>query len=170
MPATVAVVPTIETSSVMQNSGFESAVTIGGTAFIGDMIANDALAVVSFNAQGNVAYPSTNALVVVDQTLSQLTAADAVLRGFTYTAPTVNIGAGLQTAYGLLASAPAGSVPGVLLISSGQQTAGGTDPLTLSAYMPTWVCAPGPTANLSLLNQIAALSNGTYNYAPTAAY
>ena len=169
MPTAVAVVPTIETSSVMQSSGFVSAVTIGGKAFIDDLVANDALAVVSFNAQGSVVYPSTNTLAVVDSTLSQLTAASAAVQALTYTNPSVNIGAGLQTAYALFGSAPAGSVPGVLLISSGQQTAGGTDPLKLATYKPTWVCAPGPTANLALLNQIAAVSNGKYYYMPTAA-
>ena len=167
MPA-AAVVPTIEASSVMQSSGFVSAVTIGGKAFIGDLIANDALAVVSFNAQGSVAYPSTNTMAVVDQTLSQLTAADAAVQALTYTNASVNIGAGLQTAYGLFGSAPAGAVPGVLLISSGQQTTGGTDPLTLATYKPTWVCAPGPTANATLLNQIAAVSKGKYHYMPAA--
>jgi len=168
MPTAVAVVPTIEASAVMQNSGFVTAVTIGGEAFINDLIPNDALAVVSFNAQGSVVYPGNNALVVVDQTLSQLTAANAAVQALTYTNTSVNICAGLQTAYGLLSSPPANSVPGVLLISSGQQTAGGTDPLKLATYKPTWVCAPGPTANIALLNQIAALSNGKYYYMPTA--
>jgi hypothetical protein len=169
MPVTpVAVVPTIETSTVMANSGFVNEVTISGKAFINNLTTNDALAVVSFNAQGSVAYPSTNALAVVDSTLSQLTAASAAVQALTYTNPSVNIGAGLQTAYGLLNSLPvAGSVPGVLLISSGQQTAGGTDPLTLATYRPTWACAPGPTANTALLNQIAALSGGQYYYMPT---
>ncbi len=167
MPA-VAVVPIIETSAVMQSSGFVSAATIGVQAFIDDLLTNDAIAVASFDAQGLVDYPSTNALAVVDSTLSQLTAADAAVQALTFTGTTVNIGAGLQTAYGLFSTAPSGASPGALLMSSGQQSAGGTDPLTLASYVPTSVCAPGPTANLSLLNQIATISRGTYYYMPAA--
>lgn len=168
-PAAVAVVPTIETSAVMQNSGFVAATKIGAEAFIQDLIAGDALAVGSFGVQGSVAYPSTSTLVVVDATLSQLTAAAAAVQALTFTDPSVNIGAGLQTAYGLFSTAPAGSLPGVLLISSGQQSAGGTDPLKLATYQPTWVCALGPSANQILLDQIARLSHGIYHYVPTVA-
>ena len=168
MPA-VAVVPTIETSSIMQSSGFAGAATIGASAFINDLVPNDALAVESFGALGLVAYPSNNALAVVDSTLSQLAAASAAVQALTFNDPLVNIGSGLQGAYGLLGGAPAGSQPAALLISSGQQSGGGTDPLTLASYVPTWVCAPGPTANLTLLNQIALISRGAYYYMPTPA-
>lgn len=165
----VAVVPTIETSSIMESSGFAGAATIGAAAFINDLVPNDALAVASFGALGLIDYPSNNALAVVDSTLSQLAAASAAVQALTFNDPLVNLGSGLQSAYGLLSGAPAGSQPGALLISSGQQSGGGTDPLTLARYVPTWVCAPGPTANLALLNQIAVISRGFYYYMPTAA-
>lgn len=165
----VAIATALETSAVMQNSGFVDAVTIGATAFIGDMLAGDGLSVSSFGGQGAVDYPVSGGMVVVDQTLSQLTAASAAVRALTFTSATVDIGAGLKTAYGVFGSAPVGAAPGVLLISSGQQSPGGTDPLTLASYQPTWACAPGPTANATLLAQIAAVSRGHYYYAPTPA-
>lgn len=164
----VAVATALETSALMQSSGFVDAVTIGATAFLGDLLVGDALAVTDFGAQGRVDYPAAGGLVVVDQTLSQLTAATAAVQALTFTSPTIDIGAGLQCAYGVFTAAPAGALPGVLLISSGQQSVGGTDPLKLASYQPTSVCAPGPSANATLLAQIAALSRGQYYYAPTA--
>jgi hypothetical protein len=53
-----------------------------------------------------------------------------------------------------------------VLLSLGNST-GGPDPLTLASYSPTWTCAPGPTANATLLTQLATLSGGAYFYAPT---
>lgn len=124
------------------------------------------MAVAAFDAAGTLVYPSTNSLAVVDATLSQLTAADAAVDALGFTGATINIGAGLQTAYGPFATAPAGAIPSALLVSTGQQSPGGVDPLTLAAYTPTSVCAPGPTANLTLLNQIATVSRGAYYYMP----
>jgi hypothetical protein len=166
----VAVATALETSALMQSSGFVDAVTIGAPAFIGDLLVGDAVAVTSFGGQGVVNYPGDGGMAVIDQTLSQQTAAAAAVRALTFTSATVDIGAGLQTAYGVFGSAPAGSTPGVLLISSGQQSSGGTDPLKLASYQPTSVCAPGPTANAALLAQIATLSRGQYYYAPTPSY
>jgi hypothetical protein len=152
----------------MEQSGFAAGTKINAQAFIDDLIQGDAIGVTSFGAQGVVNFPATgNSLVVVDASLQVLVEADAAVQALTFTDPSINIGGGLQTAYGMFASAPAGLLPGVLLISTGQQNSG-TDPTKLSSYQPTWVCAPGPTANLSLLNQIAVLSRGQYYYIPTA--
>jgi hypothetical protein len=164
--SSVAVVPILETSALMESSGFAASATIGVKAFIDDLLANDAVAVAAFDAAGAIVYPSTNSLAVVDATLSQLTAADAAVDALGFTGATINIGAGLQAAYGVFATAPAGVLPGALLVSTGQQSPGGIDPLTLAAYTPTFVCAPGPTANLTLLNQIATVSRGVYYYMP----
>ncbi|HWW73573.1 MAG TPA: hypothetical protein VN089_26825, partial [Duganella sp.] len=163
MPTSIAVVPVIETTSVMEQFGFVSAASINALAFVGDPLRNDALGMISFDAAGVQSHAPGGRLSTVDGTLPQPAAANDAP-----TSPSVNIGGGLRTAYALLANAPGGLTTGALLLSTGQQDSG-TDPATLSRYVPTWVCALGPTANTALLRQISLLSHGQYLYVPTPA-
>ncbi len=166
MPAAVAAIPAIETSLAMKTAGFDGSVSLAAQAFVSDLATGDSLAVATVGAQAQIVYPPSGALVAVDGTLSQLTAANQVIAGLAYADTEVQLGTCLPTLYALLAGAPAGTPTGVVLFSLGNST-GGPDPLTLSSYSPTWTCAPGPTANGTLLTQLANLSGGAYFYAPT---
>jgi hypothetical protein len=148
----------------MQSAGFAAAASIAAQAFVAELLPGDAIGVTSITATGNAVYPPGGGLATVDGTLSQIAAANAAIRQLSFTSADVSLGAGLQTAYGLLPGS-AGVSAAALLIGTGNSTLG-PDPLHLSSYAPTWACAPGPGANAAVLNQIAAISGGAYFYMP----
>lgn len=168
MTTPVSVIPAIETTVSMANSGFAVAAQIAGGAFVGDLLANDSLCLVSVGASGAVAWPATGGLIAVDNTMSQLTQAQAAIDALTFTDATANLAGGLSAAYAALGASPPANSNGVVLIATGNNTTG-ADPLKLATYYPTHSCALGPSANITLLHQISTLSGGTYYYVPTEA-
>lgn len=160
--SSVSVVPVIDTSTNMASSGVSTSdIQIAVTAFLGSVLAGDAIGVVNFDTAGNVAYGPNNQVAIVDSNLDQVTPANNAVNALTFTGTCTDIGGGLQTAYGMFTTSGAPSLQGAVLLTPGIQSCG-TDPLTLSSYVPTYACAVGASADQTLVQQIATLSNGQF--------
>ena len=135
-------------------------------AFIGDLIANDALAVVSFNAQGSVAYPATNTMdgrrsdpVAIDRGRPPRCRRLHLYRSH----PSISASA-CRPPTACSSPAPAAAVPRVLLIKQwySRPPAAPIRSRLPTKYKPTWVCASAPTTNHDACSvRYAAVSHGT---------
>jgi len=164
MPTSVPVVaiPIVDTSNSMSYYGYVAITVIDTKAFLSCALAGDYIGVASYDVQGRVSYN----LTLVDQNLTVPAAAAGVVQGLNFTGNSTNIGGGLISAVGMLASAPAGMNKGFVLLTDGYQNSG-TPPIPLPAGTPAvYSCAMGPNSDQNLLRQIAELSRGQFYYAP----
>lgn len=158
----VVAIPIVDTSASMTAYGYVTLTIIDTKAFLSNALPGDYIGVASYDYNGRVTYP----LTLVDQALTVPTAAANAVQNLSFTGGATNIGGGLQTAVGMLSTAPAGVNQGFVLLTDGYQNYG-TYPIPLPAGTPpVYACAMGPNSDQNLLQQIATQSNGKYYYAP----
>lgn len=158
----VVAIPVVDTSGSMTSSGYVAITVIDTKAFLSNALPGDYIGVASYDVSGRVTY----GLTLVDQGLTVPAAAATAVQNLSFMGAATNMGGGLQTAVGMLGTAPAGLAQGLVLLSDGYQNYG-TPPLPLPAGTPrVYSCAMGPNSDQSLMQQIATASGGTYYYAP----
>jgi hypothetical protein len=155
-------IPIIDDSTSMSYYGYEAITVIDTKAFISNFLPGDYIGVASFERDSSVTYP----LTLVDTNLTVPAAAAAAVEKLTFNGGSTNMGAGIQTAVDMLASAPANINQGLVLLTDGYQNHG-TKPLPLpTGTPPIYACAMGPHSDQKLLTDIANQSGGKYYYAP----
>lgn len=157
----VATVQVVDKSSSMIASGYVDATRANAARLADLMSLNDSTAIVSFSTTAATELP----LTVINSAGSYATAR-AAANGISFGGGT-SIGAGLQLGFSLLPSP--GMPRSLVLLSDGfQNTAPMVDTVLASApaNVPVHTVALGMASDQPLLQQIAAVTGGTYHFSP----
>lgn len=169
-----ALVAAVDRSGSMVASGYDVPSVVATKLLFDHLEADDAVGLVSFGTTADVVHPDGGgSMPVIADAADRQTAKDEV-DGISFSGWTF-MGGALQQAQALLASAPAGSSPGVVLLSDGYDNQGNDtsnpDAASVAAGMtgiPVYTCAMGPASDGALLAQIADTTGGRYYFAPGA--
>lgn len=160
----VAAIPIVDTSYSMTQYNYVAITVIDTKAFLSQALQGDYIGVASYDTDGRVTY----GLTLVDAALTVPAAASAAVQSLSFQGDRTNIGGGIQTAMGMLSSAPSWVPRAFVLLSDGEHNFG-IPPLPLPAGSPPiYACAMGPNSNQELMSEIARASGraDTYHYAP----
>lgn len=169
-----ALVAAVDRSGSMVTSGYDVSAVVATKLLLDHLEADDAVGVVSFGTTADVEHPDGGGNLPVIADAADRQAAKDEVDGIAFAGWTF-MGGALQRAQALLASAPAGSSPGVVLLSDGYDNRGNDtsnpDAASVAAGMsgiPVYTCAMGPASDRALLEQIADATGGRYYFAPDA--
>lgn len=170
----VSVVNVLDRSGSMQAFGYVDVTRQTSRQFIDLMSVDDSVGVVSFGDDGDQEFPPAGPpeLIVGQATRDD---AKAAVDGIAFGGCTF-MGDGIATAGSMLAGA--GTRTALVLLSDGFDNKG-CDPgnpakpsalqaaAALPANLPLYTCAMGPSSDQSLLDQLAANTDGRYYFMPT---
>lgn len=158
----------LDRSGSMVWSGYVDVTRTSARSFVDLMAIDDAVGVASFGSTATDDFPSTSpASLRTIATQVDRDAATAAITGLSFGGSTM-MGPGLQRAADMLP--PGAGRKAIVLLSDGYDN-GTPDARTVAGGLPADVavysCAMGPLSDQTLLEDIAASTNGRYLYMPT---
>lgn len=159
-----AVVLCMDASASMTYRGYFEPAKTDAATFAYVMKIGDSIGVIAFGDSASTAYPpSGDDVATISSQAIQDDVSGAIMA--MQAAAGTNVSAGLAASQAMLSAAA--DPKAIVLLSDGEWNLGPNPLGALSALSPVYTVALGPDGGTDTLQQIAAITGGRYNFAPT---